>query len=142
MVYTITLPPSEDGKLVTQMETLRAAVGVATKPGYLVVDIDATKATTTEGAGVYQVQWATLEQTTGTAESAFNQVATWQQGISADDTDLYNEAVDVYNAVLDTAPARGAKGSVLLVSAEPITSMVGPVVMPDVATAVPCELAG
>lgn len=140
VVYTISMPQADDSDLVSIMESFRQAVDGAEKPAYLLVEVDATKARPAESHGAYMVQWATVEQTTGQATSAMDSVTKWMDLVPEDDSDLYNKGVETHNAVINTEPATGAKGQILFTSETPITSMVAPIVMPDIATMIPCDL--
>lgn len=137
--YTFTLPTDMDHEGVVMMEELRQKLG-GDEVHYIVVEIDATQ-TDRERGSAASLEWATAEQTSASADGYEWALDEWREGLSLsdnDDIDLYNEGVDVSNTLNDTVPNRGAKGYKLFVVDEPVTSMVAPVLYPDVSGGLEC----
>lgn len=141
-VFRITVPVDETHESIVMMEDLRNRLGVEEKPEYLLVEIDATKIDR-QNANVASVEWATTDYESISAESAWTIISSWTEGLALDnnsDIDLYNEGVEVNNALLESSPNRGAKGYDLMIVNSPIESMVAPAVIAGGFSVAPCEL--
>lgn len=125
-VFTFTTPNDDNHAMIKKIESLRKRIGGA-QVYYLLVNIDATKAT--DDSGVGGMSWATKDARSVDGETASGTVATWMEELNTDseaNQKLYNEAVDLHNELIETMPNKGAKGYDVVISKEPITSMVSP----------------
>lgn len=128
VVYSYSLPTDMTHPLIVAAEGVRAALD-GDEIHYVVVDVDATQATRERGS-LLGMRWATDEQTTVEAVGAEDLIDEWYSDM-ADRPDLYNLGVEVSSTIMDAIPTRGAMGTALMATTEPITSMVAPLVMPD-----------
>ena len=115
----IPLPFPQSGGLIDELETYRKKVGVEDKPTYMLVEIDSTQASEA-ATGPGEITWATADQKTQTADVAWELVSEWRDN-AGDDTDLYNEGVELYNKPIEW-PNPGAKGEQVYVVDGPVES--------------------
>lgn len=143
--YTFSLPNDDSREQIRLVESLRKRANITEPVSYLWIDIDATQAVPDpeSGTGVYQVSWATADFNSAEATSVSERISDWRsQYVDVNNTDLYNEFIRGGNSLLNTAPHRGAKGFELMVTDDPITSMVNPAVYPSIFASAPCVLEG
>ena len=129
VAYSMKVPTDTADPRIAAAEAFRAKSG-AEPVHYLLVDIDATGASTPGTHGAWGASWATTDGQNAGATRLFMTATNWPGWSN-------NPGADVPEIEQDANS--GAKGFAILEADQPITSMAGPMVTIG-ATQVPCEL--
>lgn len=127
--HKIAVPTDTSDERIAALEDFRANAG-AEPVNYVLVETDATNATTPGRHGIWGATWATADQQNVTANRAMLTVLNWPGWSSSPSADMPEVEQDANS---------GATGFTILFTDEPVESMVAPMVAPG-ATEVPCDL--